>query len=143
MTPSTIDWRECRDYVRERLGLPNDWRREPANDNQPIIHLRERDDDDLPARIRSALKRWETSRPIVGTLAETYLASRSLAYSGDTIRFRENDRTMVALMTDAVTAESCGVHCTYLDNDGRKIARRMFGRAKGSVVRLFPTRCCG
>src|SRR4051794_5538421 len=47
------DWQRCKDYVRERLGLPNDWRREPANDNVPVIHLREREDDE-PARIRTA-----------------------------------------------------------------------------------------
>ncbi|MFK4537992.1 hypothetical protein ABIA00_006175 [Bradyrhizobium ottawaense] len=72
----------------------------------------------------------------LGTLAETYLASRGLSYSGDAIRFRENDRTMVALMTDVVTNEPCGVHCTYLDRDGQKIERKMRGRALGAVVRL-------
>jgi hypothetical protein len=129
------DWRTCKDYIRGRLGLSNDWHRQPANDDAPAIRLRE-PDDDQPARIRSALKRWETSIPIIGTLAETYLASRGLSYSGDSIRFRVNDRTMVSLMTDAVTAEPCGVHCTYLDRDGRKTGRKMHGRAKGAVVRL-------
>lgn len=133
------DWRSCMDYVRERLGLPNDWRREPTDDNnQPIIHLRPLADDDLPGRIRGALRRWETTTPIGGTPAEAYLASRGLAYSGDAIRFRANDRSMVALMTDAVTAEPCGVHVTYLDRDGHKVERKMFGRAKGAVVRLSP-----
>ena len=88
------DWRTCNDYIRERLGLPNDWRREPANDNRPVIRLREHDDD-LPGRIRGALKRWETSIPLSGTLAEKYLASRGLSYSGHAIRFRPNDRSMV------------------------------------------------
>lgn len=129
------DWQNCKDHVRERLGLPNDWRHEPANDDTPVIRLRERDDDE-PARIRSALQRWEHAIPIAGTLAETYLASRGLSYSGDAIRFRENDRTMVALMTDVVTNEPCGVHCTYLDRDGQKIERKMRGRALGAVVRL-------
>ena len=31
------DWRECKDYIRERLGLPNDCRRAPANDNMPGV----------------------------------------------------------------------------------------------------------
>lgn len=129
------DWRECKDYVRQRLGLSNDWHREHANDNTPVIRLRERDDDE-PARIRSALGRWNVSVSIAGTLAERYLASRGLSYSGDAIRFRVNDRSMVALMTDAVTAEPCGVHCTFLDRDGRKLDRKMYGKAKGAVVRL-------
>jgi putative DNA primase/helicase len=128
-------WQTCKDYVRERLGLPNDWHREPANDDVPVVRLPERDDDE-PARIRTALQRWARALPIAGTLAERYLASRGLSYSGDAIRFRENDRTMVALMTDIVSNEPCGVHCTYLDRDGRKIERKMRGRALGAVVRL-------
>ncbi|ACI93262.1 virulence-associated protein E [Afipia carboxidovorans OM5] len=129
------DWRECKDFIRERLGLPSDWKRQPANDDKPIIRLRERDDDE-PARIRSALMRWEHAIPIAGTLAERYLASRGLTYNGDAIRYRVNDRSMVALMTDAITAEPTGVHCTYLDADGRKTGRKMYGRARGAVVRL-------
>ena len=97
--------------------------------------LRERDDDES-SRIRSALKRWETSGPIARTLAETYLGSRGLSYGGDAIRFRENDRTIVALITNAITAEPCGVHCTYLNREGHKIGRKMYGRAAGAVVRL-------
>ena len=128
------DWRECKDYVRQRLGLPSDWRRHD-NDDAPVIRLRERDDDE-PARIRTALQRWEHAIPIAGTLAERYLASRGLSYSGDAIRYRENDRTMVALMTDIITAEPTGVHCTYLDRDGHKVERKMRGRAGGAVVRL-------
>jgi hypothetical protein len=131
------DWRGCKDYIRERLGLPNDCRRAPANDNMPVVHLRERDDDES-ARVRSALMRWKTAVPISHTLAERYLASRGLFYRGDAIRYRANDRTMVALITDAVTAEPCGVHCTYLDREGRKITRKMYGRARGAVVRLSP-----
>jgi hypothetical protein len=128
------DWRECKDHVRQRLGLPSDWRRHD-NDNPPAIRLRERDDDE-PARIRTALQRWEHAGPIAGTLAERYLASRGLTYSGDAIRYRANDRTMVALMTDIITAQPTGVHCTYLDRDGRKVERKMRGRAGGAVVRL-------
>jgi len=132
------DWRQCKDYIRERLGLPNDWRREPANDNTaPVIHLHAPDDGaDLRRRVRSALRRWDTSIPIAGTLVETYLASRGLSYTGDAIHYRANDRSMVALMTDAISNAPCGVHVTFLDSDGRKIGRKMYGRARGAVVRL-------
>lgn len=132
------DWRECRDHVKAALG----WTGAPrhANDNAaaPVIHLRAPDDDDadLIRRIRSALRRWATAVPIRGTLAERYLASRGLSYDGDALRFRANDRSMVALMTDAVTADPCGVHCTFLDREGRKLGRKMYGRARGAVVRL-------
>jgi hypothetical protein len=130
------DWQQCKDYVRARLGLQNDWRRHD-NDNKPVVRLHEREDDE-PTRIRSALMRWKAAAPICGTLAEKYLASRGFRYEGDAIRFRVNDRSMVALMTDAVTAVPCGVHCTFLDRDGRKVGRKMFGRAKNAVVRLSP-----
>lgn len=127
------DWAQCKDYVRAKLGLPSDWHRQP--DREPVIYLREVRDDE-PERIRGALQRWAHAAPITGTLAEKYLASRGLTYSGDAVRFRENDRTMVALMTDIVTNEPCGAHVTYLDGEGRKIARKMYGKAKGAVVRL-------
>jgi hypothetical protein len=39
-------------------------------------------------------------------------------------------------MTDAVTGEPCGVHRTFLDADGKRINKKMRGRAKGAVVRL-------
>ncbi len=132
------DWRTCKDYVRDRLGLSSDWQREPHKDNIPIIRLHPQDDKDLRSRIRSALKRWATSVPINGTLAETYLTSRGLTYSGDAIRFRGNDRSMVALITDALTAEPSRRHVTYLDSEGRKTGRKMYGRAAGAVVRLSP-----
>ena len=132
------DWRQCKDYVRERLGLPYEGPRH-HNENVPVIRLSDpRDEEDLQNRIRSALKRWERAIPPGGTLAETYLASRGLSYHGDEIRFRVNDRSMVALITDAVTAEPCGVHVTYLDGDGHKVGRKMYGRATGAVVRLSP-----
>lgn len=129
------DWRTCKDFIRDKLGLPSDWQRDPANDDRPTVRLHESEDNE-PARTRNALQRWEHAIPMADTLAERYLASRGLTYNGDAIRFRENDRTMVALMTDIVTNEPCGVHCTYLDRDGRKIERKMRGRALGAVVRL-------
>jgi hypothetical protein len=127
------DWRECRDHIKAALGLADAPR--PVNDNHlPAIDVAAFLDE--RRRIRSALQRWETAIPIAGTLAEAYLVSRSLSYSGDALRFRANDRSMVALMTDAITAEPRGVHVTFLDRDGRKTGRKMYGRARGAVVRL-------
>lgn len=133
------DWRQCKDYVRERLGLPSDWQREPANDNIPVIRLRDRDDEEHRDRTtRDGLLRWKAAVPIAGTLAERYLSSRGLQYGGDALRYRANDRTMLAHMTDAVTGEPRGVQAIYLDQDGRKIERKMRGPSGGAVVRLSP-----
>lgn len=133
------DWQQCKDYVRERLGLPSDWQREPSNDNVPIIRLRDRDDEEHRDRTtRDGLLRWRAAVPIAGTLAERYLSFRGLQYGGDALRYRANDRTMLAHMTDAVTGEPRGVQAIYLDQDGRKIERKMRGPSGGAVVRLSP-----
>lgn len=126
------DWRDCKDYVRERLGLSRDWARpDPIHvDDTPRI------DVEKLRKQRDALSMWARSKPVAGTLAETYLASRGLTYDGDALRFYPGGRAMIALITDIVTADPCGVHCTYLDRDGKKTGRKMHGRAGGGVVRL-------
>jgi hypothetical protein len=43
---------------------------------------------------------------------------------------------MVALFRDIVTNEPCGIHRTFLDGDGRKLDRKMLGRAGGAAIKL-------
>jgi hypothetical protein len=43
---------------------------------------------------------------------------------------------IVALFRDIKTNEPCGIHRTFLDADGRKLGRRMLGRAKGAAIKL-------
>ena len=45
---------------------------------------------------------------------------------------------MLALLRDVLTDEPCGVHRTFLDDDGRKLGRKMLGRAKQAAVKLDP-----
>ena len=84
-----------------------------------------------------------------GTLAETYLRSRGLAWPERApLKFhpacpRGDERlpAMVALMTDPVTAQPCGVHRTFLRADGGgKVEhgkdKMMIGRA--GIIRLVP-----
>lgn len=125
------DWRECRDHVKAHLGLsdePDAPVSEPTPDYSTLI--------DEQRRIDHAARLWAETVPLPGTLGECYLASRGLSYDGEEIRFHPAKRMMVALMTDAITGEPCGVHRTFLDGDGRKLDRKMLGRAKGAVVRL-------
>ncbi len=82
------DWRECKDYVRRRLGMPA-W--EPGDDqrrNVPPQHVEKWDlaaieaetseglrawtEDEL-IRIAAAQRIWEEARDPRGTLAERYL----------------------------------------------------------------------
>lgn len=126
------DWQECRDHVKARLGIADE---RPV----PVIHAAPDFSNllDVQRRIDDARRIWEQSIPIAGTLAETYLASRGLTYEGEALAFHAQSRAMVALMTDALTGEPCGVHRTFLDAEGRKIDKKMRGRARGAVVRLY------
>ena len=56
-------WRECRDYVRERLGLPRDvWKRERAPAPRPAPKA---SDDDAESERLKAQWLWGQHRPIV------------------------------------------------------------------------------
>lgn len=95
---------------------------------------------------------WSESRAANGTLVEVYLESRGLFLPMDApLRFhpeawRNQDYgppgpAMVALMTDPVTNEPCGVHVTYLRPDGGGKApgtnpKVMLGTA--GIIRLVP-----
>lgn len=103
-----------------------------------------------PAPDTAALARalWQEAAPARGTAVEAYLRGRGLHLPGDApIRFhghcprgRERLPAMLALMSDARSAEPCGVHRTFLapDGDGKAPgqAKMMAGRA--GVIRLVP-----
>jgi putative DNA primase/helicase len=100
------DWRECRDYVRERLGLPawqpgderHDQRKIPRHqidkwdfnviDNE--CEDRQRTEDDQ-IRINRAIRVWDGGTSPVKTAAEDYLRSRALILTdelaGHVLRF--------------------------------------------------------
>ena len=68
------DWRDCRDYVRERLGLDQDaWK----DKSRPVKRVADRDinkETEDAARERAKVQWfWRQRRPIIGTIAETYL----------------------------------------------------------------------
>ena len=85
------DWRKCRDYVRQRLGLPA-WRpgdgRQRRIPNQHVVKWDlsaiESEMEDIPppwtedelARIAGAQRIWNESVDPRGTLGETYLRQR-------------------------------------------------------------------
>ena len=43
---------------------------------------------------------------------------------------------MVALFRDITTAKPCGIHRTFLDCNGRKLDRKMLGRARDAAIKL-------
>lgn len=126
------DWQECRDHIKARLGISDERPAPVVEQSIDVSGLL-----DLHRRIEGARRIWEQSIPITGTLAEAYLASRGLSYDGDALAFHTPTRAMVALMTDAVTGEPCGIHRTFLDANGNKLGKKMLGRARSAVVRLY------
>jgi putative DNA primase/helicase len=136
----------CREHVRTALNLSGSerqrWqsssRRQPPSET--ALH-------DSSQRSAFALRLWNEAVDPRGTIAASYLASRSLtlddAIAGDVIRFHphlkfEGSRVggMVALFRDIASNEPCGLHRTFLDSAGRKLTRKMLGRAKGAAIKL-------
>jgi hypothetical protein len=137
---------ECRDHVRERLGL-GDWRsevdRQVVRDGPPINH----DSDDLVTRIRYARSIWNATKPARGTLIERYLVETRRLELPNTpaIRFHANLKhdgqfrpAMVCALVDIRTNEFCGVHRTFLSDDAQKLGNRTLGRKYGAVIKIDP-----
>lgn len=101
-------------------------------------------------------KVWQPSRPIAGTIAETYLRNRGMRFDdrqGDVLRFAmrrarknaigelEHHPALLALLRDIRTGEPCGIANVYLQPDGRDRVRdtkgkTVTGRAKEAAVML-------
>lgn len=141
------DWRECRDYVRRALGLTGlegrRRRRVPYRPTRaaPVAN------DDPGGRTACALCLWNEARGSRGTVVTKYLASRGLTLpedvAGDVIRFHPALNfegslvgAMVALFRDVASNEPCGIHRTFLDDTGRKLGRKMLGRARSAAIKL-------
>ena len=107
----------------------------------------ERDD---AKRTESALRIWQASAPVPGTLVETYLRSRGLHLQlPPTLRFHAGLNhpsgsiwpAMVGLVTRGPDGASLAIHRTFLDRDGSGKApvepqKMMLGPCRGGAVRL-------
>jgi hypothetical protein len=98
-------------------------------------------------RRQRALNIGSAARDPRGTLVEQYLKSRGLTLpaeiAGRVIRYHptlyyEGSCTpgMVALFRDVRTDAACGIHRTFLNKTGRKLDRKMWGRASGAAIKL-------
>ena len=87
-----------------------------------------------------AAQLWREAAAISATLAERYYVEQRklpVAELGDlshALRWHDGRMCIVALMTDPETAKPGGIHRTFLDSAGRKVERKMLGKA--GVVRL-------
>ncbi|HEV2627245.1 MAG TPA: toprim domain-containing protein [Pseudolabrys sp.] len=143
----------CRDYVRERLGLPS-WR--PCRPNEkrspaPAPIAAPARDEGKSENRAIALWIWQESQNPRGTIAEAYLKSRALQLTddiaGDVVRFHPRVwhktsqmplAAMVALFRDIRSSEPKAIHRTYLRADGTKIERKMLGAAGGCAIKIDP-----
>lgn len=133
------DWRECKDHVRQHLGLgefaPAELR--PA----PIVLTPTPEDRE---RVERAVAIWRQARPIADTPAEAYLASRGLSYQGEALRWHpscpfgkgQRHGCLIAMVRNIVTNEPQAVHRTAIDANGRKIDRKAYGPIGGGAVKL-------
>jgi putative DNA primase/helicase len=162
------DWRMCRDYVRERLGMPQwqpgdgQWRHISTVHDWDRQHLdadaddQRRTEDDL-VRIERAVKIWNEGGDPRGTAAERYLASRKLELpvelAGSVLRFHprcpwrnENTgstdyiRCLIAAFRSIDDDQVTGVHRIRVDQPQRwpKTDRRMLGIVHRAAVKLGP-----
>jgi hypothetical protein len=146
------DWRVCRDFVRERSGLPcEDRQRRPSV--VPIRLPRTRPEDDGRNR---PLTLWRRREPVVGSVAERYLRE-ARGYDGPipaTLGFLppwgEHPPAMIAALGLATEpepgiikiadAEIRAVHLVRLEPDGRsRLDKRTVGLGGlGSPIVVAP-----
>jgi putative DNA primase/helicase len=143
------DWRECRDYVYQRLGLPQ-WRL-----HNPTIKWTEANKAEPNKNIECAKRIWGEGQDPRGTLAEDYLAARKLhlppELCGSVLRFHprcpwrnEPVPCLITLFTGISDNEIRAIHRIRLDRPDRwpKTERRMLGAVAGSAMKLDPPGQC-
>ncbi|OAS25983.1 DUF7146 domain-containing protein [Methylobacterium platani] len=153
---------ECRDYVRDAVGLPA-WQGSERISVDPAEIARRRAareearaaaEAEVLSKRQRALRIWNAAHDPRGTLVELYLRKRGLELpddvAGEVLRFHpicpwagETVPAMIALFRDAHTDEPTGIHRTALAQDGRKRfqgaeARKMYGGAIGAAIKLDP-----
>ena len=130
------DWRACRDYVCERLGLPiADRRRDPPpRANRAAI-------EDAAAKAnstRQALALWREGVDSRVPVVERYFGSRWLTLgddvAGDVLRWHPCIGAILALFRNVQTGEPQAISRTFLDRAGRKIERKFLGPVAGAAI---------
>jgi putative DNA primase/helicase len=145
------DWRLCKDYVRERLGLAK-WSDDCTQPRPPFVLINAGPDLEKEKKKAVALRLWSDSVNPEDTLVERYLRehrglSLGVDLAGRVIRFNRSlyldgsSRApgMICLMRNIETDEPCGIHRTYLNPEtATKIGRKMLGVAKGAAIKIDP-----
>ncbi len=134
------DWRACRDYVRERLGLSRETAPRRAAEARQRPSQPRGENDESAKKVAAALSLWAASVDPRGTLAETYLRSRGLVLDDqlaiNVLRWHAPTGALIALFRNIVTDAPQAVSRTFLDDRGRKIERRFLGPVGGAAFKL-------
>lgn len=141
------DFRDCRDYVRDRLGLPRDgWKSKieenSKRDSRPVASAPVPDLKlvESAERTETALAFWNASGEPRGTLGAAYLASRGLDLpddlAGEVLRWNKRANALAALFRNVHTGEPQAVTRIYIDASGRKLGRRFLGPVGGAAAML-------
>ena len=161
------DWTLCKDYVRQRLGLPawqpgdgGDRRVDPSRLKtferaavEAEAQRRPLTQDDR-VRIKRACAVWDAGVDPRGTPAEPYLWSRALilddAIAGAVLRYhpacpwRDEDTgttiylpALIAAFTSIDDGAVTGIQRIALTPEGRKLGRRMLGIVHRAAVKLI------
>jgi hypothetical protein len=151
------DFRVCRDYVRERLGLVPSWRRYPECRTMPLtaaapIEQQSAEEcEDPPTKNRAlALSLWNEGVDPRGTVVEARLRRRGIeldvAIADRAIRYhprlwhkarRQYLPAMLALFRRIDDDVPVAIQRTYIGPDGRKIGdRMMLGPVAGGAIKL-------
>ena len=139
------NWQDCRDYVKERLGIDRDaWRdRDPGVKAESIELIPDQPD---PTKIAAAMRLWAEGVDPRGTPVETYLQSRRLelddAVCSEVLRWHPGIRAMLALFRNIITNEPQAISRTYITGEGRKDitrapgGRKFLGPVKSAAIKL-------
>lgn len=148
------DWKECRDYVMDRLGIDRCSSRSQA---AFTVVSQQEEDEDAKKKAKRAIEIWHGSVDPRGTIVEHYLREyRGLRLTDDiagkVIRFHGSlwfDQStrlpgMICLLRDIKTNEPRAIHRTFLHREtAEKIDRRMLGPAKGTAIKFDPVSASG
>ena len=144
----------CRDYVRQRLGLPSFRRGSTWRKNKLVDVAAGRVSEphsSLPGSVSNnqaiALAIWSRAVDPRGSLAERYLNSRGLVMDDDlagrVIRFSSSEPlkgkrhpAMVVLYRNIHSDAPSAIQRTWLTENGEKIVRLTLGPAKGAAIKI-------
>jgi hypothetical protein len=133
------DFRDCRDYVRNRLGLdPDGWKSAAEPPIRPVHKVARVAPESSGKSEAGAI--WKASVDPRGTLGEAYLRSRGLdlpdELAGPVLRWNVSINALIGLFRNVHSNEPQAITRIFLDGEGRKLKRMFKGPVGCAAVML-------